>query len=183
MINRVKLLKFILVVLPLIAIIFPLWTLNVHPAFMGKKWIKIDVVGYGVVEGPIDSLNIANHYVGLRDVKPEEMIELKVLPIIYPLSALFMYMYLFMDERRSKIGKYLMFVVVVGIVLYFQYWLYRFGHSMDPELARIEIEPFTPYVVGYYKIANFEIFAYFNIGFFLLLIPLIVGIYIKRRYG
>ena len=183
MADKIKIIKFVLVVLPLISILLPLWTLNVHPAFMGRKWIKIDVIGYGKVEGPIDSLNIANHYVGLRDVKPEEMIELKVLPFLYPLSAILMYIILFMDEKRSKIGKYLMLAVIVGIVLYFQYWLYRFGHNMDPELARIEIEPFTPYVVGYYHIANFDILAYFNIGYFLLLIPYLAAIYIRRKYG
>ncbi|HIE36601.1 TPA: hypothetical protein EYP83_00410 [Candidatus Geothermarchaeota archaeon] len=183
MVNKIDLIKYIIVIIPLIGIIFPLWTLNVNPAFMGRKWLAIDIYGYGYVDGPIDSLNIANHYVGLKDIIPEEMIELKVLPILYPLISILTYIFLFGDPKKSKYAKYLIISIIVGIVIYFQYWLYRYGHDIDPQLARIEIDPFTPYVIGYYEIANFKILAYFNIGFFLLLIPFIAGLIIKRKYG
>ncbi len=183
MVDRVKIVKYILVIIPLLSIFFPLWTLNVNPAFMGRKWLAIDIYGYGHVEGPIDSLNIANHYVGLKDIVPEEMLELKLLPLLYPLMSALMYIFLFGDADKSKIAKYLIIGVFIGIVFYFQFWLYRYGHDIDPQLARIEIEPFTPYVVGYYEIANFKILAYFNVGFFLMLGAFIIGWYIRRRFG
>ncbi len=179
--DKIRILKILAIIMPIVAIALPLWTLMVHPAFMGQKWLTIDVWGYGAITGPIDSLNIANHYVGLKDIKPEEMIELKILPILYPFMAIINYLILWGDERKYRIGKYLGAATLLGVVAYFQWWLYRYGHDLDPKLARIEIDPFTPYVTGYYQIANFEIIAYFNIGFILLLVSYLLSLYIRRR--
>ncbi len=183
MVDKVKIFKLVLVVIPLISIAFPLWTLNVNPAFMGRKWFAIDIYGYGKVDGPIESLNIANHYVGLKEIIPDQMLELKVLPLLYPLMSILMYIFLFGDPDKSKLAKYLIIGVFISIVLYFQFWLYRYGHDIDPQLARIEIDPFTPYVVGYYEIANFKILAYFNVGFFMMLFAFIAGWILRRKYG
>jgi len=180
--GRVSLiLRITILLLPLIAILLPLWTLQVHPAFMGRKWLVIDVWGYGTISGPIDSLNIANHYVGLKEIKPDEMVELKILPMIYPIMSIATALILWGNERRYAIGKYLGAVILIGIVGYFQWWLYRYGHDLDPKLARIEIDPFTPYVTGYYRIANFEIIAYFNIGYIILVLSYLAAMYIRRR--
>lgn len=179
--DRKLVIKAVLVVAPLIAIALPLWSLRVHPAFMGQKWLDIDVWGYGAVTGPLDSLNIANHYVGLKDIKPEEMIELRLLPLLYPLMAVVNGLILFGDEAKYRIGKWLGLATLLGVVGYFQWWLYRYGHDIDPQLARIEIDPFTPYVTGYYKIANFEIIAFFNIGYIILLVSYILSLYMRRR--
>lgn len=183
MVDKIKVVKYILVLIPLISIAFPLWTLNIHPAFMGRRWLVINVYGYGHVEGPIDSLNIANHYVGLKDIVPEKLLELKIIPLIYPTMAILMYLFLFGDEDKSSKAKYLIIAMFIGVVLYFQLWLYRYGHDIDPKLARVEVGSFTPYVVGYYKIANMTVLAYFDVGFFLMLGAFIVAWYVRRKFG
>ena len=42
----------------------------------------------------------------------------------------------------------------IGILIDVQWWLYTFGHSLDPK-APIRLQPFTPLVLGSSKLGNF----------------------------
>ena len=41
----------------------------------------------------------------------------------------------------------------------FGYKLYRYGHDLAPT-APVKVEPFTPPILGYRRIANFEVYSY-----------------------
>ena len=50
--------------------------------------------------------------------------------------------------------------------------LYQFGHDLDP-MAAIQIDPFTPPMLGDNQIAQFATYAYFDWG---TILPLVAGV-------
>jgi len=176
--DKIKLFKILIVILPVIGIALPFWTLNFNAPMFGQKWLKVSVWGTGGVTGPLDQINIANHYVGLSPIEPQNMIEVKLLPIAFIISSVLLALMLFTNmNRRLLIIIYL--IILLSLPAYFQYWLYNYGHNISSEAA-IDIEPFTPLVMGSYQIANFKTTTYFDIGFWLMVIPLILALLVKR---
>lgn len=178
--TKLKLLKILIIILPLIGFILPFWTLNFNAPLFGQKWLKISVWGTGSVTGPLDQINIANHYVGLSPIEPQKIIEVKLLPLIFIISSAILALILF-TKGKTKTFIIVYLIILLGLPAYLQYWLYNYGHNISGEAA-INIEPFTPLVMGSYQIANFKTTTYFDIGFWLIVIALILAILVKR-YG
>jgi len=173
-----KIMLIIAVILPLIGIALPFWILEFNAPMFGRRWLTITVYGYGGVTGPLDQINVANHYVGLSELHPENMIEIKLLPLAFILSALIAAISV---VKRNKKFLLIFLAILILIPAYFQYWLYEFGHNINSEEAAINIEPFTPLVMGYYQIANFKAKTYFHVGYWLMVASLIVSYYAIRK--
>ncbi len=63
------------------------------------------------------------------------------------------------------------------------YKLYRHGHDLAPTAA-VKVPPFTPPMLGYQQIANFEVYSYPKAGSYLLgcvLLLLIGALWLARR--
>ncbi len=45
--------------------------------------------------------------------------------------------------------------------------MYRYGHDLAPDAA-VKVDPFTPPMFGYQKIANFEVYSYPQAGTYVL---------------
>ena len=41
--------------------------------------------------------------------------------------------------------------------------MYQYGHQLDPKAA-VRVEPFMPPLFGYKRLANFEVYAYPQLG-------------------
>lgn len=170
--------KIISGVLPIISIFLPLWYISFNAPMFGQQWLDIYVYGNGHIDGPLHQINIANHYVGLKDITLEQLWELKYLPYLFlaiaavPLISL-------VKESWIWIAAHL--GLVLSIPVYIQVWLYNFGHDLQAGAA-IEIEPFTPYVFGYYQIANFKILAVLHVGFWLLVASFILSFVAYWRF-
>lgn len=179
--DKIKILKLIVIILPLMGLFLPIWVIEFNAPMFGQRWLRIEIFGNGVVIGPIDQINIANHYVGLPEIHPDEMIEVKILPYIFILQATLLSLAYLLKYRRIFIILYIF--ISISIPAYLQYWLYLFGHNINYKVAAIKIEPFTPLVIGGYQIANFKIVTYLHIGYWSLIIPLIITYYmVKNRW-
>ncbi len=180
MADKEKILKIAAVVLPLIGLFLPFWVIKFNAPLYGQKWLEITIYGYGATQGPIDQINIANHYVGLPEIHPEEMLEIKVLPLVFISATVISALMVFRKEKRRALA-ILYVLLLLSIPAYFQYWLYDFGHSINYETAAIKIKPFTPLVIGAYQIANFKAVAYFHLGYWLLVASFILAYKVERK--
>ena len=172
-----KIMLIIAVILPLIGIALPFWVLEFNAPMFGTRWLTITVYGYGGVTGPLDQINVANHYVGLSELHPERMIEIKLLPLAFILAALIAAVSVW---KRNKKLLLIYIAILILVPAYFQYWLYNFGHNINWKEAAIHIEPFTPLVMGYYQIANFKAKTYFHAGYWVMVASLIISYYTIR---
>jgi hypothetical protein len=157
-----------------------MWTVIFNAPMFGSSWLTINIYGYGAVEGPLRQINIANHYVGLREIKPDGMVELRLLPYAFLAAGLLLVMRMF--KRTRKVATLAYIALLISLPAYVQYWLYDFGHDIQPGAA-IRIEPFTPYAIGYFQVANFKIASFFHVGYWLLVVALVLSRVVEKRFG
>jgi len=63
-----------------------------------------------------------------------------------------------------------------------QWWLHIFGHSLDPKAPLRFIEPFTPLVLGFSKVGNFETWAFVSWGYLTMALATLLMVIALRRW-
>jgi hypothetical protein len=131
-------------------------------------------------------INVLNHYIGMRDLSTDEFTEFKWIPfVVGALGLLFL--------RAAVLGKLSHVVDVLMLYLYFglfalwsfAYKMYWYGHHLAPT-ASVKVDPFTPPLFGYKKLANFEVYAYPGPGSYALALVAVVlaaTLFIAWRQG
>src|SRR5690606_32974413 len=110
----------------------------------------------------LQNVNILNHYIGMKEIHPESIPELKYFPII----AYFMVGLGVVTVIINKIWAYLSWAVLLGILgmlgIYdFYLWLYDYGHNLDPNaIIRIEGMTYQPPLLGSKQLLNFYVESY-----------------------
>jgi copper chaperone NosL len=151
----------------LVANMLPLWNLTMF-APQYPTGLRLDIYSSTLQPGhdgqDIKEINLLNHYIGMHDLAVEDFTEFKWMPFVLgALSLLFL--------RAAVLGTVKELVDATVLLLYFGgfgawtfgYKLYRYGHDLAPTAA-VKVDPFTPPIFGYQKIANFEVYSYPQAG-------------------
>ena len=129
----------------------PLWSMTMK-APQYRHGLRLTAYGTGM-EGDLREINIINHYIGMATIDPRPALEVAMFPIgIALLVALCLLAPLNRWIRRLAIVATV--TMPIGILVDLQWWLYRFGHSLDPK-APIRMPAFTPLILGVSKLGNF----------------------------
>jgi nitrous oxidase accessory protein len=137
--------------LVLLSATLPLWTMTMT-APQYRHGLHLKAYGTGM-QGDLRELNIINHYIGMATIDPRPALEVALFPIgIGVAAALCLLSPLHRWLRRLAVIATI--AMPVGILIDLQWWLYRFGHSLDPK-APIRMPPFTPLILGVSKLGNF----------------------------
>ena len=159
----------------------PLWSMTMR-APQYPKGLRIEAYGNGVV-GDLKELNILNHYIGMKPLDPKPELETKMFPIgIAALVALCLASPFNRWLRRAAVAATI--AMPLGILADLQYWLYAYGHSLNPK-APIRLDPFTPLVLGTSTMGNFESSAMISTGVLCLAgaaVVLVAGERLSRRW-
>jgi len=158
---RVLVLVAVLLVLP--CYLFPLYDMTMF-APQYPDGLRLHIYSYKIEGGnggqDMKEINLLNHYIGMKDLDTAEFSELKWIPFVVGGMAL-----LFL--RTAVLGKMAHLVDVLVLYLYFSlfslwsfaYKMYWYGHHLSPT-ASVKVDPFTPPLFGYKKLANFEVYSY-----------------------
>ena len=157
----------------------PLWNLTMF-APQYPEGLRLDIYSHTMVGGrdgqDVKEINVLNHYIGMHDLAVEDFTEFKWMPFVLGALAL-----LFL--RAAVHGKVSALLDVGMLFTYFGlfslwsfgYKLYRYGHDLAPTAA-VSVPGFTPPIIGYKQIANFEVYSYPQAGtYFMVAVVLIVG--------
>jgi nitrous oxidase accessory protein len=140
-----------------IAAFMPLWTMTLlAPQYPDG----LQLTAYGSrMAGDLKEINALNHYVGVRALDPGSIVELRLFPYAISLIVLFV---AFTGVVRSWHGIPLRWMsaavawlVPFGFLADLQFWLYTYGHDLDPH-APFRIPEFTPKVIGKTQVINFH---------------------------
>jgi len=152
----------------LVAAFMPLWTMTLR-APQYPDGLKLTAYG-SRMEGDLSEINALNHYVGVRALEPENVIELALFPYaIGAVIATIVLAGLFKKWRRVPlrwIAIALAWGTPIGFLLDLQLWLYSYGHDLNPT-APFRIPEFTPKVIGTTKVINFHSETMVAPGFYL----------------
>ena len=166
----------------LASLALPYWQLDLR-APQYPRGLHVTLWVYKV-EGDILEIDGLNHYIGMTKLdgggERERAVAPFALPILAGLATL-------AAVRRR--GTWLLAIPPISLPLVFVgdlfYWLFTFGHNLDPRAAlSSSIHEFTPVLLGPGKVGQFRTTGYFHIGWylaFLATIMLIAAIVIRRR--
>ena len=132
-------------------------------------------IRFNRVTGDVDKIDIVNHYIGMKRIEDTRFIEFKVFPIafgVFVLWALFAAWHGTLKLVASWILTYSLFAALSLVDFY--KWLYHYGHDLDPTAA-IQVEPFTPPLIGPKQLMNFYVEAWPHVGGLGLIVAAVAG--------
>jgi hypothetical protein len=154
------------VVLPL-TFLSPLWRMEFY-AQQYPEGLTLYIYSHALVGGDegndLTEINVLNHYIGMKELAPEDFTELKWIPLI--VGGIIV-----LTLRAAVIGTLgsaldlLVISVYFGLFSLWSFWykLSLYGHELDPRAA-VKVDPFTPPVFGHKMVGQFEVWSYPSLG-------------------
>ncbi|MEO8452747.1 MAG: hypothetical protein ABI647_23340 [Gemmatimonadota bacterium] len=108
--------------------------------------------------GDLRSINGLNHYIGMKQIHPEAIPELRLMRPIVAVLALLGVIAAVWGRRRALYAWTALFVAgsIVGLVDFWR-WGYDYGHDLDPEAAiKIPGMSYQPPLIGVKQLLNFR---------------------------
>jgi copper chaperone NosL len=172
--------------LALLAIyLVPLWRIDLHapqyPEGLGLRiWVNQIT---GVKPNDLNSINMLNHYIGMHEISPDDIPELRLMP--WMLGGLVTLGVLVAAVgRRGPLIAWLLalgFGAVAGLVDFWM-WGYRYGHELDEHAAiKVPGMSYQPPIIGTKQLLNFEAAAWPEAGAWVALAVLAVGVWVLLR--
>lgn len=165
--------------LMLIATYFvPIWKIDLnapqYPEGLGLR-IWLDEIG-GFKPNDLQNINGLNHYIGMKEIEPESIPELKIMPFIIAFMILFGLVNVFVGKPiLPKI--WIITFILIGIVglVDFYLWGYNYGHNLDPG-APIKVPGMTyqPPLIGSKQLLNIDAVSLPYTGGYIILISIIL---------
>lgn len=125
-------------VLMLVVYIAPLWQITLtapqYPEGLGLfVWIS-NITGGQTHD--IQNINLLNHYIGMKEINPHSIPELRFMPYVlgYMIFGAFI---TFLFPRRFMVLFGIINIVLVAIIglVDFYIWEYDYGHNLNPDAA------------------------------------------------
>jgi copper chaperone NosL len=142
---------------------FPLWNLTMF-APQYPDGLRLDIYSYALVGDrggqDLKEINVLNHYIGMRPLEEQDFTEFKWMPFVIGAIALLILRAVVHGTVAALVDASVVYVYFSVFALWsFGYKLYRYGHDLLPSAA-VRVDPFTPPMFGYRRIANFEVYSY-----------------------
>jgi copper chaperone NosL len=160
----------------------PYWNFKlVAPQYPKGLFMTIFLSGVG---GAVDEVDIINHYIGMHKLTDAAPIERAI--GVYAVAAIAVAgiaAMLVLGRRVNKLAIGLAVALPLGFLADTLYWMYRFGHNLDPA-APIDFAPFMPQLFGHGVIGQFHTWAWPGPGFWLAVVGgvLVIGaVWLRER--
>jgi len=165
--------------------VFPLWHIGLHapqyPEGLGM-YIWVDQIT-GQKPHDLDLINGLNHYIGMQEIVPDAIPELRFMPVISGALLVFGLLAALLGRRSllyAWVGVFLL-VAVLGLAD-FWLWGYNYGHNLDPTAAiKVPGMSYQPPVIGSKRLLNFRAASWPSIGGWSLVISVLIGLWLSVR--
>ncbi len=152
-----------------LAYLFPLWRISLeapqYPEGLGMV-IHIDAIE-GVKQHDLRNINNLNHYIGMKEIVPDSIPELRIMPAVVA-GLMLLGVVTAAAGRRKLLYGYVGLFLVVALVGLVDFWLweYNYGHDLDVENAVIKIPgmSYQPPLIGSRQILNFKAHSWPGLG-------------------
>lgn len=148
----------------------PIWNIDLFaPQYPEGMYMQIWI---NKMTGDIRNINILNHYVGMREIVPEKVPELRYLPWGMAFLILGAFVTAFV-EKMWLIRTYVGIFLITSFGLLFDLWLwgYRYGHDLDPKASiKIPGMSYQPPLIGSKTLLNITAWSMPAIGGYLYIV-------------
>jgi len=175
--------KIIVIAASLILILsffFPIWYIDLeapqYPEGIGLEiWLN-KIAG----QKPNDLANIngLNHYIGMKEINPDAIPEMKIMPFIIIFLIVFGLISGISGKRSLVYIWIVLFFVVAAVGLYdFYMWEYDYGHNLNPHAAiKIPGMAYQPPLIGSKMLLNFNAISMPPIGLYILVAAIVLAV-------
>lgn len=167
---------------------WPMWNITLlAPQYPDGVHMHIYINKIGGAEpGTLQNVNILNHYIGMKEITPESIPELKYMPPIVTFFIVTALLVAFLDKKWMYWTWISSLIIILIIGLYdFYLWEYDYGHSLDPKAPmKFDGESFQPPLIGRKEIINFIAISHPHISGVFLMIATLLGLaatYFKQK--
>ncbi|HSW55445.1 MAG TPA: hypothetical protein VLH59_10160 [Ignavibacteriaceae bacterium] len=167
--------KIIVIVASLILILsffFPIWYIDLeapqYPEGIGLEiWLN-KITGQNPHD--LNNINGLNHYIGMKEIVPDAIPELKIMPFIIIFLIVFGLISGISGKRSLVYIWIVLFFVIAAVGLYdFYLWEYDYGHNLNPHAAiKIPGMAYQPPLIGSKMLLNFNAISMPHIGTWIL---------------
>ncbi|MBN4076344.1 hypothetical protein JYT16_01365 [Gemmatimonas aurantiaca] len=169
--------------------VLPLWSIDLlapqYPEGLGI-YIEINTI-VGHKKHDLKNLNMLNHYIGMQEIVPDSIPELKIMPYIFGALIAFGFFVSWSGRRKLFwvwVGAFAL--VAIGGMVDFYIWSYDYGHNLDLENAAIQVPgaSYQPPLLGSKKILNFTAVSWPALGGWIAILSycmVIISYYAERR--
>ncbi len=139
--------------------IWPMWKITlIAPQYPNgvTMYIWVNKIT-GDSPSTLQNINILNHYVGMKYIKPESIPELRYFPYVVYGMILIGLLAVFLDKWKMYLAWAVLMIVISSFGIYdFYLWEYDYGHSLsDTAPIKIPGASFQPPLIGRKEIINF----------------------------
>ena len=178
--TKSKILLVIASLLLLLTFMFPIWSINLeapqYPEGIGLKiWINQIT---GLKPNDLANINGLNHYIGMKEIVPDAIPELKIMPFIIVFMIILGLVTALTGKRFLVYSWIILFIILAAVGLYdFYIWEYDYGHNLNPHAAiKIPGMSYQPPLIGSKMLLNFNAISMPDIGFYALAFAVILAI-------
>jgi len=175
--------KIIVIVASLILVLsffFPIWYIDLeapqYPEGIGIEiWLnKIT----GQKPNDLANINGLNHYIGMKEIVPDTIPELKIMPFIIIFLIVFGLITGISGKRSLVYIWIILFIVVAAVGIYdFYMWEYDYGHNLNPHAAiKIPGMAYQPPLIGSKMLLNFNAISMPHIGSWVLVASVVLAV-------
>ncbi|WP_457622739.1 hypothetical protein [Persephonella sp.] len=159
---------------------FPLWEIKLiapqYPEGL-KMFIWVNNITGGTPHD-LYNINLLNHYIGMKPIKPEEIVELKIMPFIFGFLILFGLLTAILGNRKLLITWVVLFIIlgIAGLVDFYL-WEYDYGHNLDPKAPlKIPGMAYQPPLIGCKMLLNMQACSFPAMGTYIAAASMVLGI-------
>lgn len=192
MTSRMRLLLGLTMVVGLAALVLPLWEVRLgapqYPEGLGLQIFAHTVAG--IKEHDLQNINGLNHYIGMQEIRPDAIPELKFMPWIIVGLLVAGAVVAWRGSRRALAIWLVAFALLGAVGLWdFWRWEYNYGHNLDMDKAIIIVPGMTyqPPLIGTKQLLNFTASSWPGLGTAALAVPFLAGVLVlvlgRRRGG
>jgi copper chaperone NosL len=159
----------------------PIWEILLDaPQYPERLGMKIHING---ISGDLSTINGLNHYIGMKVIEPDSILELKIMPYILGFLILFGVVSALTGKRKLL---YLWFALLLisGIAggIDFYLWEYDYGHNIDPHaIIKVPGMNYQPPLIGSKQLLNFTAQSLPDIGAYLAFAAGALALYVIFR--
>jgi len=168
----------------------PIWSISLdapqYPEGIGLHIWLHTIKGHQ----PHDLANIngLNHYIGMKEIVPDSIPELKIMPYIIGFMIMFALLVYFIKMKWLAWVWVILFIVIMIVGLYDYYiWGYDYGHDLNPKAAiKVPGMSYQPPLIGTKQLLNFTSTSLPAIGGIVIGVSILLGmiaIYLDIRKG
>ncbi len=164
----------------ILSFFFPIWYIDLeapqYPEGIGLEiWLN-KITGQNPHD--LENINGLNHYIGMKEIVPDAIPELKIMPFIIIFLILFGLVSGISGKRSLVYIWIVLFFMVAAVGLYdFYMWEYDYGHNLNPQAAiKIPGMAYQPPLIGSKMLLNFNAISMPHIGSWILVVTVVLAV-------